>query len=101
MLKAPSIIRSMTKPRKASTLRTRGGCGAGVGTVIFVLRGARCAKPQAGGLATDSQSGSLQHRFDLVARDPGEIPRDRVLERTRRDAEIERLLQIAVEQAVK
>src|SRR5438876_8854453 len=50
--------------------------------------------------ATDAQAGALQQRFDFLARDPGEVARDRVLEGAGRHAIIEALLQVAVEQAV-
>src|SRR5207244_2499676 len=50
--------------------------------------------------AADAQTGALEQRLDLVARDPGEIARDRVLEGASRHAIIEALLQVAVEQPV-
>src|SRR5437773_163948 len=50
--------------------------------------------------AADAQAGALEEGFDLLARDPGEVARDRVLEGAGRHAVVEALLQVAVEQSV-
>src|SRR5437868_1178248 len=53
-----------------------------------------------GWLAADTEARSLEQGLDLLTCDPGEVARDRMLDGAGRDAVIEALLQILVEQSV-
>src|SRR5207248_2053041 len=52
------------------------------------------------GSPADTQAAALDRRLDFLARDPGEVAGDRVLDGAGRHAPIDALLHVAVEQAV-
>src|SRR5581483_12268697 len=51
-------------------------------------------------LPADAHARPLEQRLDFVARDPCEITWNRMLDRARRDAPVQPLLQVAVEHPV-
>src|SRR5262249_26009181 len=93
-------------PRTTMMARRRGGMGAllpdqpeapatgATGPSLALRAGNRSRSP------ADPQARPPEQGLDLVARHPGEVARDRVLDGAGRHAVVQPLLQVAVEQAV-